>query len=310
MECYLIIALAAALLLALILAGKLMSLHRALRELHRDFAERLTQDTNVGVDISTGDRYARQLAADINRQLKLLRQEHLRYTRGDQELKTAVTNISHDLRTPLTAISGYLELMEGQEAAPEQKRYLKIISGRVAVMRELAEELFRYSMILSEDIYGQREQICLQAAVEECMAAYYGAFLAADITPEIHLPENPVYVRLNGKGLSRVLSNIVSNAIKYSDGDFVLTLETEAGHGQEPGAPGKYVVLHCRNRAEKLDTVKVEHFFDRFYTVEDAARSTGLGLAIARTLTEQMQGSIGAEYLEESLHITLRFPIE
>lgn len=312
MEGYLIAALAASLLLALILAGKLLLLRRALWELNRDFAERLKEDTNVGVDISTGDRYARRLAADINRQLKLLRQERLRYVRGDQELKNAVTGISHDLRTPLTAISGYLELLEREEVTPEQRKYLEIISGRVAVMRELSEELFRYSVILSEELSGQTERICLQSAVEECMAAYYGAFVEAGITPEIRLPEESIYGELNSGCLSRILSNIVSNAIKYSDGDFLLTLETEGDRSGKKAsdAGGRIGVIRCRNRAAKLDTLKVEHLFDRFYTVEDASHSTGLGLAIARTLTEQLHGTITAEYLEESLHITLRFPIE
>lgn len=297
MEIWLILLLAVCVAVILILIGKIAALHGALEEMNRDFARQLSEDTNVGIDLSTGDRHARRLAAEINRQLKLLRQERLKYARGDQELKTAITNISHDLRTPLTAISGYLELTWQEDITEQTRRYLEIISGRVAVMRELTEELFRYSVILSEDIYGTSERISLQAAVEECVAAYYGAFEQAGITPDIRLPERTVYVNVNRKGLSRVLSNIAGNAIKYSDGDFRLVL-------QENGE------IHCSNRAAKLDAVKVEHLFDRFYTVENASNSTGLGLAIARTLMEQMQGTIHAEYIEESLHITLRFPIE
>lgn len=297
MEIWLILLLAVSVTVILVLSWKIATLHRALQEMNRDFARQLSEDTNVGIDLSTGDRHARRLAAEMNRQLKLLRQERLKYTRGDQELKTAITNISHDLRTPLTAISGYLELMQQEDITEQTRRYLETISGRVAVMRELTEELFRYSVILSEDIYGTSERISLQAAVEECMAAYYGAFVQAGITPDIRLPERTLYVNANRKGLFRVLSNIAGNAIKYSDGDFRMTL-------RENGE------ICCSNRAVRLDAVKVEHLFDRFYTVENASNSTGLGLAIARTLTEQMGGSIYAEYIEESLHITLRFPIK
>lgn len=297
MEIGLILLLTVCLAVILILFGKIAAIHKALKEMNRDFARQLSEDTNVGIDISTGDRHVRRLAAEMNRQLKLLRQERLKYRRGDQELKTAITNISHDLRTPLTAISGYLELTEQEDITEQAGRYLKIISGRVAVMRELTEELFRYSVILSEDIYGNPERISLQAAVEECMAGYYGAFVQAGITPDICLSERTVYATVNRRGLLRILSNIAGNAIKYSDGDFRLTL-------RENGE------ICCSNRASGLDKVKVEHLFDRFYTVENASCSTGLGLAIARTLTEQMQGTIGAEYIDGSLHITLRFPIE
>lgn len=279
----------------LALVGKVLSLRRAAEELRVEFAARLKEDTNVGIDISTSDAAMRALAADMDRQLKLLRQEHIRYMQGDAELKAAVTNISHDLRTPLTAICGYMELLSEEQMSETAREYLAIIENRIFAMKELTEELFRYSVLLSADSGMEREKLSLNAALEECVAAYYGAFMAAGIEPRITLPEEPVIRMLNSQAVSRILSNIMSNALKYSDGDFSVTL-------QEDGT------VDFRNRAKGLDVVQVGHLFDRFYTVNSGQNATGIGLSIARTLTEALGGQIGAAYEEKMLHIWLRFP--
>ena len=125
---------------------KLMIVRRSERELLKEFSEILAADTNRLITLSAGSGYLKSLAAELNRQLSCLRAERLRYERGDAELKDTISNISHDLRTPLTAISGYLELLEGEEVSPDVKRYLSIVSDRVAVLKELAEEFFRYSV--------------------------------------------------------------------------------------------------------------------------------------------------------------------
>lgn len=281
--------------IAVCLLCKVLSMERAAQELKKEFAARLTEDTNVGISVSTRDRKMLSLAADMDRQLKLLRKEHIRYTRGDSELRNAITSISHDLRTPLTAIWGYLELLQREEFTPGAERYLKIIENRVQNMRELTEELFRYSVILSVDTYEEREEISLNAVLEESLAGFYGAFAEAGIEPRIAMAETSVVRVLNRQALSRIFSNIISNAIKYSDGDFRVILE-ESGE-----------IWFC-NYAAGLDRVQVGHLFDRFFTVENGSHSTGLGLAIAKTLVEAQKGRIEAEYQKGELRILVAFP--
>ena len=109
---------------------KIHSIHHGADELRTEFAARLRNDTNVGIDISTSDKKMRALAADMDRQLKLLRKEHIRYALGDSELKSAVSSISHDLRTPLTAICGYIDLLAREETSDTVREYLSVISGR------------------------------------------------------------------------------------------------------------------------------------------------------------------------------------
>ena len=277
------------------LAWKVWELRHAADELRTLFAERLMAETNVGMDLSTSDSKMRQLAVDMDRQLKLLREEQLRYERGDQELKRAVTNISHDLRTPLTAICGYLELLQEEEMSAPAREYLAILGNRTAAIRELTEELFRYSVVRTPGDQGEhllQEVLSLNAVLEEVMADYYGAFVQAKITPKVWLPEDTICRRGNRQALSRILSNIISNAIKYSDGDFEVKLAEDAK-------------MCFSNTAAALDEVSVGNLFERYFTVESGEHATGLGLAIARTLTEEMGGQIDAYYEKGKLAITL-----
>lgn len=277
-----------------VLIVKIHLLRKSAGEISRAFEDRLSQDTNTLIDISSRDRCMRSLADNINRQLRLLRQERQRCQQGDAELKAAVTNISHDLRTPLTAICGYLDLLAREDCSDEARRYLDIIQGRAHSLRELTEELFRYSVIVSEEKEPALEALSLNAALEESIASAYASLSAAGISPCIHICEEKVIRQLDKGLLSRILGNILSNAAKYSDGDLDISLEN---NGE----------IRFRNSASRLDKLQTEKLFDRFYTVEAARRSTGLGLSIARDLTERMGGKISARYENGSLTVILNF---
>ena len=268
-------------LVALGLGLKVALLRHGMKALGRDLVERRGQDTNTLLSLPCRDRELRRLASALNQELRALRQERLRYQQGDKELKEAVVNISHDLRTPLTAISGYLQLLQGQDLPPDTRRYLEQIGGRAQAMKRLTEELFRYSVVVSEETLA-REPVDLRRAVEEALLSFYGALEGRGIEPQVRLPETPVIRQLDPAAVNRVLGNILTNALKYSAGDLEVTLE-ESGR------------LTFSNAAPGLDPVAAGRLFDRFYTVEAARNSTGLGLSIAKELTQRMGGEMGAE---------------
>lgn len=279
--------------LVLALLIKLHLLQKSMDEIRFAFAEKLETDTNTLISISTRDPHARALAADINTQLRLLRQERQRYQTGDRELTEAVTNISHDLRTPLTAICGYLEFLEQEEQSERVRFYLSQIENRTEALKQLTEELFRYSVIVSVNDSAS-ETILLNRALEESLVSHYAALTSRGITPEINITETSVSRTLSPSALNRVFSNVIGNALKYSDGDLQVIL-TDTG------------VISFTNSAKALNPVMTARLFDRFYTVESASGSTGLGLSIAKLLTERMGGSIDAEYHEGKLTITISF---
>lgn len=260
----------------------LLSLRASLKEAARDLNEILTTDTNTLISISTGDRAMRTLAAQMNHQLRALRRERLRLQHGDMELKTAVTNISHDLRTPLTAIRGYLDLLEREPQSEKSARYLAVIRERTDAMCTLTEELLRYSVVTSPANNLVREAVCLNDILEQSLAGFYGALSAGGIAPVIQMPAERIRRQLDAAALRRIFDNILSNAVKYSDGDLQVSLLPEG-------------TVVFSNSAQSLGCVQAERLFDRFYTVETARGSTGLGLSIARLLTEEMGGTIAAE---------------
>ena len=275
------------------MAGKIYLLRKSAREIAEAFRDRLMTDTNTLIDISSGDREMRRLASEINGELRRLRAERLRYQNGDRELKEAVTGISHDLRTPLTAISGYLDLLDGEDKSENAARYIGEIRGRAESMRMLTEELFRYSVITSESEL-KFENIDLRGLLEETLISFYGELQKRGITPEINLPDAPVIRSLDRMAASRIIENIVGNAVKYSDGDLAVTL-TEEGE------------MRFSNSAHALSEVDVGRLFDRFFTVNTARGSTGLGLSVAKHLTVRMGGDISAGLLGGVLTITVSF---
>lgn len=284
-----------AILVTVILAllGKIYLMHKAALEIGEAFEDRLAADTNTLIDISSRDPYLCQLASSINTQLRILRKQRHKYQNGDRELTEAVTNISHDLRTPLTAICGYLDLLEKEPLSENAARYLSLISNRTEAMKQLTEELFRYSVILSTQEL-EMETVCLNSVLEETIAAFYAALTARGLRPQIHMSGKRVEKQLNREALSRVFGNLLNNALKYSDGDLEITLYN---NGE----------ITFANAASGLNEIQVGKLFDRFFTVEAARNSNGLGLAISKTLVEQMGGTIAADYCQGRLTIRIQF---
>ena len=297
MELWCIVLICSLALAALCLLAYLLVLRHSLREAAEELDEKLRTDTNTLISISSGDRAMQSLVTHINRQLQALRRERLRLHSGNAELTAAVTNISHDLRTPLTALCGYLDLLEQEPQTEAAARYLTVIRERTDAMRALMEELFRYSVLTATADELHTEPVCLNDVLEQSLAGFYGALSARGITPSVQLPEEKVIRPLDAAALRRVFDNILSNAAKYSDGDLAAVLVPD----------GK---VTFSNRASALSRVEAARLFDRFYTVDSARGSTGLGLSIAKLLTEKLHGTISADYENETLRICRAFPTE
>ncbi len=280
-------------IIVIVLIIKIKIMQKSMREICDCVSEHLSSDTNQLITVSSSDKYVRKLAARIAEELRVLRRQRQQYINGDRELKEAITNISHDLRTPLTAICGYLDLLEKEDKSDNAKRYLAQITDRTEAMGALTEELFRYS-VLSSVSELNFEELDVRSVLEESLLSFVGAFEQTGISPNIEITETHVPRTLDRSALSRIFGNIISNAVKYSDGDFSVTLRED----------GKIVFS---NAASELSSVEVGKLFDRFYTVDLARKSTGLGLSIAKLLTERMNGKLYAEYRVGTLFITLYF---
>lgn len=272
---------------------KIFYMRKAIKEIKRGFSEKLYTDTNTPIMLSSYDKLVSSLANDINVELKELQKQKHRYIQGDKELKNAITNISHDLRTPLTTICGYLSLLDKEEKSEHIARQLSIIKNRTFALKQLVEELFRYTTIISDTENSVYTETVINNVLEDCISSYYAIFKEKGITPNINLCEQKIVRSVDKTALLRIFNNVIDNAIKYSVGDLTISLFEN----------GKIVFS---NHTSDLNEIQIGKLFDRFYTVNTARKSTGLGLSIAKALIEKMDGNISADYSNNVLSIIIK----
>lgn len=293
--------------ICMILIIKIYLNNKDIKKIGENLEEILTNDTNNLITVSTSNKQIKKVAGKLNTELKKLRKVKIQYENGSEELKRTITNISHDMRTPLTAISGYIELMENNIEAEDKnsknkiirkeenkQKYLKIIKRKTNELIELTEQLFKFSTTMDTLWKIDKENCCINEILEEILAEYYSIFKKENIVPEITICNEMIYKNLNKNSLIRIFENILSNMIKYSDGNFKIRLERS----------GKIIFS---NKAKKLDTTTVQKIFDRYFTVENAKNVTGVGLSIAKQLVEINEGNIIAKYMDGNLVIEVQF---
>ena len=278
-----------------VLIIKVLLLERAFGEIDGQVKDHLDGTNSSAFVLSTSDRNARKLANGLNGALQELHEERVFLKDGDRRMKANVTAISHDIRTPLTAINSYVELLENETDETKRKEYLERIKERTSELKDLTGELFKYS-VSSEMQYDSQlstEELDLQSIIENSLISFYKEFTSKGISPETDLPVEKVMVNANRKTLMRIFDNVFSNTAKYASSLSVKL--TEDG------------VVTVSNDAPELTAVQVSRLFDKYYTVMDGSNSTGLGLSIAKELISKTGGSISADLNDGMLTITLRF---
>ena len=286
MNISLLIIVIALLCICILLIAKIYFLKKTIKEIDNSFDYILKSDTNNIISVTSEDRDLKQLANTLNKKLKDLRSKQVQYENGNQELKRLITDISHDLRTPLTAINGYIELLEEEQLSEKQNEYVKIIDGKTEELTSLTEQLRDLSVGIDLERKSKKELCCINDLLEEIIASYYNSFKEKNITPNINICEKKIYKNIDKDMIIRVFENLISNIIKYSDSNCNIILQED----------GK---IYFINKASKLDVTTVRKIFDRYYTVENMKKYSGLGLSIAKEIIEQNKGNIKGElYIE------------
>lgn len=292
--------LAIALTLAVI---KIVFLRRGFDELTENIEDQVSGKTQIPVTLTTSDAHARHTAEILNRELKNLDRERNEYLDGNRKVAEAVTGISHDIRTPLTAINSYLDLMADEKDEALKAQYLERIKSRTLSLSDLADELFKYSTstdperypVQTENIASEPIDIC--RVLEECMLSFYAGFKKRGIEPDIEIPDEPVFVLCEKKSANRIFENIIGNAIKYANNDLKVKLD-----------PKGQVIFS--NPAPDLTPVSAAKLFDRYFTVNEGHASTGLGFSIAKELITRNNGTIEADLKDGILMITVSFNLK
>ena len=274
---------------------KLFLIKKSIIEIEKNFTKILESDTNNIISISSSDKDIKNLTINLND--NLIELQKLKYKNGNQELKKIVTNISHDLRTPLTALKGYIDLINKEKLSISQKKYLKIIQKKSDELNELTGQLFEFSKIidtLEKNINLSKDECCINEILEETLLSFYNIFKEKNIFPTINISNKKLYKKVNKISIVRIFENILSNVSKYSNGDFEVEMDDNG-------------IITFSNKANSLDATSVQKIFDRYFSVENAKESTGIGLSIAKQLVEMNDGEIYAEYSRERLYIKINF---
>lgn len=268
-------------------------LKRSIRDLRRELAE-ITEhpEENRIVKLHSPQRDLEELESVLNHTLEQVRQERISYEKREREFQKQLEDLSHDLRTPLTAIQGYLKLMDQESLGREEKEYLEVIQRRTSNLQHLINQFYEFSTLLSEDYKIDLQEVDFGRMCREQILGSFSQLEAAGIEVKVQIPEKPVCILADENALARIIGNLLQNAVRYAKKHLEIEMKEIRVSETE-----KQIVLICANDAKNLEADAAEELFQRFYTGEQARTQggTGLGLAISRQLAKQMGGTMTVE---------------
>ena len=272
---------------------------RQVKDICRQLAFLMKHDSNMLIHREFGLGGIGMLSDRLNDLLELRRKEKQYYQEKETLIADTYTNLSHDIRTPLTSLDGYFQLMEACENVEEQRRYLNIIHERIHSLNEMLEELFMFTKLKNESYRLELTSCCINRILKETVFSYYDEWVRREIQPDIQITEEQLYIDGNKQGLSRIIQNVIKNGLDHGEKKIRIVLKREQNRA----------VLRISNQVIASEQIDIEHVFDRFYKA-DAARSktsTGLGLSIAREFVRRMKGEIGAKIEENEFIVEMSF---
>lgn len=281
----------------LLLAGALVFTKLQIRNMNLQLKRRLTEHTRQPVSLELLDRDLNRLAVNINECLKAEEDLRLSMAGKERRFKEMIADISHDLRTPLTAIKGYQQLIEKGTLSDDQRIKLKIAQKHADELGSLIEHFFEYSCLINDEIKPKPERLNLTNLTAECLAESVTMFEEKHLTVHFDGPK-PIFVFADKEMVIRIIRNLIRNCIQHSKSDVEVKL-----------ASGQMAELSFRNAVGGEEEIDADRLFDRFYTA-DKARSgnTGLGLSIVKILAEQMGGTTDAAIRDGFLEIKVDLP--
>lgn len=234
-----------------------------------------------------------RLIIKINKIIEELQMVNKKSIINEESRKKMISNISHDLRTPLTSMLGYMELIFEDDSLNDDKRneYLKIIYNKGNSLYGLMEEFFQVSKLDSEDIRFNMKKLNLSELIRQNIISFFSDIQKLNIKPVINIGDNDIYFVSDEKIINRILSNLIINIIKHG------AKATEMG--VELREEEKYILINIWDNGIGISSDEINHIFDRLYTVEKSRstsfKNSGLGLTIVKKLVESLDGTISVE---------------
>ena len=280
-------------ILLILMAFYIVRVHMSLNTVRKQLQAMKGIRTNALLRNVTGQDTFNGLINDMN---DILDEDKKRIEDVDRSMisiRETISELSHDLRTPMTSAGGYAEMLRSVDLTEEEKsRYLDVIIERQNTTNQLINQLYYYSRLKTDSVTLEQEELDLRRIVTSVIALYYVDFEKQNSEPEVDIDEKKMTVVGDKDGFVRIFSNIISNALSHGEGSYSISLkETDEGYR-----------FTMANGASKMTQDDAEKVFERYFT-KDAVRSSsnsGLGLTISKNLTERMGGSIKA-FLNEGI---------
>ena len=284
-------------LLCAVLIGRQITLERGLHRAARRMREQMADETTARLSLPCPSAGAEELLVCLNELLELRQEERAVYHRKEQELRQQIANVSHDLRTPLTSILGYLQLLEGEGLSPGKRvEYLSVIEGRARTLQTFIAAFYDLSRIEGGELPLERDKVDLGRALSDQLAAAYEQIEESGLVMEVDIAPDMPPVWADGGAVTRIFSNLLTNALRHGEDTLAVKLYRE----------GNAVVSAFSNRADGLTAEDAAHVFERFYTAD---KSTGLGLAIVKALAERMGHTVAARWEDGVFTVEVRWTV-
>jgi len=275
--------------LIFILVFSLFSIIRTIHNINKQIKEQRK------IRVFLSNKYIEELAYAINQKDTLHKKLQVQIKQEEEQLKQSISNISHDLRTPLTSLQGYLTLLQECENKQEQEQYLKIIKAKTDYLTELVQEFYDLSVLENEQSDVECERIDINRIVTDCLIEKYYEF--GEIQPIIQAENAPVWIYGNNLICKRIIENLIVNALRYSDNYIEVSINQKG-------------VFTIKNSTKSLDNIDVNSLFNKFYTADKSRNkgSSGLGLYIVKELLKKIDGKIeNVSYEGNILSISIQF---
>lgn len=261
--------------------------------INKQLKKRVEENTAQPISINLFNKYLNELAININKCFKVEESLRLKAVKEEKGFKEMIANISHDLRTPLTAIKGYQQLIRKTMKDEGQLEKLDIAEKHTEELGNLINHFFEYSYYLNVEPKITLEKINLTNIVTECIVAYINEFEEHNMKVDFNCSA-PIFIISDKELVTRIIQNLIRNCIQHSAGNVIIRLIDNK----------EEVVISFKNPIVKSEKIDVDKLFDRFYTADKArGSSTGLGLAIVKLLVERIGGRVEAEEDQGSLEI-------
>lgn len=284
-------------LTVMILSARLYLVNRDLQAIRADLERFDGENTGKSMSIASGNKNVEELAVTINKKIRFFKDAVIRYRNMEDELRQAIANMGHDLRTPLTSVVGYLQLLKKEVTAGEGQQYMEVMERRAKTLETMINGFFELSMIEAPAYPLSIEVVDLTAVLVQQIAERYKRFQSGGITPEVDVPDKAVKVFADFHALDRIIANLLENVLQHAKDRVSIKLYKD----------GKSAVLDISNSAESLSPEDIGKLFDRFYTADKVRNgaSSGLGLPIVRALAEKMEGTVSSSLSDNILTIRL-----